>query len=429
MPRGGCIMARKTVKKVAQKMRKSQLVDPKWDGCETWSGEKFHRAKISAHSHYYEHYKLPDLQDFCYHWMRDNDYTKDQIRAAKADKSHQISHNVGYNCRMLTMGMPNFHKAENEYWISLPGTGGEVKPITDWIVPRIERAIENGKEHVEEQEAKRAAEADKNKNIYKPSIKELMFEASCRMTDEIEEFVDSFDAEDSAELKKFDPAKMLRAVSAKAGHARIIRKFYEGELGEFTELNTKVSKKDMDDMREQLEEGYAHLSTKGKKNMLELYRKIVDACDITILESKSQRKPRKIKAKSADDLVKKLQLKTSDSSYGIASVPATGLIGCNIAMVFNTKTRKLGLYYASNVDPKGLQREGSGLTVKGTTIQGFDPEKSIQKTVRKPAELLPQIKKTTRAKTVKLFDTLKTTETKLNGRMNKDIILLGTFNN
>jgi len=249
------------------------------------------------------------------------------------------------------------------------------------------------------------------------------------MTDEIEEFVDSFDAEDSAELKKFDPAKMLRAVSAKAGHARIIRKFYEGELGEFTELNTKVSKKDMDDMREQLEEGYAHLSTKGKKNMLELYRKIVDACDITILESKSQRKPRKIKAKSADDLVKKLQLKTSDSSYGIASVPATGLIGCNIAMVFNTKTRKLGLYYASNVDPKGLQREGSGLTVKGTTIQGFDPEKSIQKTVRKPAELLPQIKKTTRSKTVKLFDTLKTTETKLNGRMNKDIILLGTFNN
>jgi hypothetical protein len=163
--------------------------------------------------------------------------------------------------------------------------------------------------------------------------------------------------------------------------------------------------------------------------MLELYRKIVDACDITILESKSQRKPRKIKAKSADDLVKKLQLKTSDSSYGIASVPATGLIGCNIAMVFNTKTRKLGLYYASNVDPKGLQREGSGLTVKGTTIQGFDPEKSIQKTVRKPAELLPQIKKTTRSKTVKLFDTLKTTETKLNGRMNKDIILLGTFNN
>lgn len=422
-------MARKTVKKVAQKLRKSQLVDPKWDSCENWSGEKFHRAKMSAHSHYYEHYKLPDLQDFCYQWMRDNDYTKDQIRAAKADKSHQISHNVGYNCRMLTMGMPNFHEAENVYWISLPGTGGEVRPITDWILPRIERAIENGKEHVEELEAKRAAEADKNKNIYKPSIKELMFEASCRMTDEIEEFVDSFNAEDSTELKNFDPVKMLRTVSAKAGHARIIRKFYEGELAEFTELNTKVSKKDMDDMREQLEEGYAHLSTKGKKNLLELYRKIVDACDITILESKSQRKPRKIKAKSADDLVKKLQIKASDSSYGIASVPATSLVGCNIAMVFNTKTRKLGLYYASIVDPKGLQREGSGLTVKGTTIQGFDPEKSIQKTVRKPAELLPQIKKTTRAKTVKLFDTLKTTETKLNGRMNKDIVLLGTFNN
>lgn len=421
-------MARKSIKKTAQKLRKNQLVDPKWTGFETWSGEKFHKAKQAASSYYYENYKIGDLQDFCYQWMKENGYDREQIRCAKADKGHNITHNVGYLCRMLTMGMPDYFEPNNEYWKSLKGTTGEIKPVTDWIKPKIESAINNGKQYVEEARLKAEAEA-KAKNVYKPSIKELMFEASCAMTEEIEEFVDSFDAEDSAALKKFDPAKMLRVAGAKAGHARIIRKFYDQELDELVELNTKVAKRDMDDMREQLEEGYNHLSAKGKKNLMELFRKIVDACDITILESKSQRKPRKIKAKSADDIVKKLQYKASDTEYGIASVPPTGLVGCNIAVVFNCKTRKLGVYYAANVDPKGLQRDGSGLNVKGTTITGFDPEKSVQRTVRKPSEFLPQIKKTTRAKTIKLFDTLKTTEIKLNGRMNKDIILLATFNN
>ena len=76
----------------------------------------------------------------------------------------------------------------------------------------------------------------------------------------------------------------------------------------------------------------------------------------------------------------------------------------------------------------GLKREGSGLSVKGTTIKGFDPEKSLQRTIRKPDEFLPQIKKATRAKPEKLFQSLKTTETKLNGRVNGETILLAAFN-
>ena len=39
------------------------------------------------------------------------------------------------------------------------------------------------------------------------------------------------------------------------------------------ELNTKVGKRDMDDMREQLEEGYS-LDAKQKKAWLEVYLKL-----------------------------------------------------------------------------------------------------------------------------------------------------------
>ena len=423
-------MARRATKakvKAPVRIRKGQLQDPKWDGYETWTGQEFHRAKQAASDYYYRNYKASDLHDYAYQWMRENGYDKEDVKCAKADKRFNISQQVGYLCRMLTMGMPDYYEPHNEYWQSLPGTGGEIKPIIPYIKSRIDAAIDDGRPYVEEARAK--AEAEKARQVYKPTIQQLMFEASCEMTTDIEEALDNFARElDAKEVKSFDPVRTLRAVGCKMGHARMIRKFYEDALDEMVELNTKVGKRDMDDMREQLEEGYAHLDTKQKKAWLEIYRKIVDACDIIIAEAKVTRKPRKAKVKTASDLVKKLKYKASDADYGLASIPPSDIVGANILVVFNTKNRKLGLYYASNTDPKGLQREGTGLSVKGTTIVGYDEEKSLQRTIRKPAEFLPQVKKTTRAKTEKLFDTLKTTETKLNGRINGETILIAAFN-
>jgi hypothetical protein len=170
------------------------------------------------------------------------------------------------------------------------------------------------------------------------------------------------------------------------------------------------------------------MSTAQQKGALEIYRKIVDACDIVEAESKAGRKPRKTRIKSPEDIVKKLKFKQTDAEYGLGSITPADIVYARILVVFNTKNRKVGLYYAHNVDPMGLQREGSGLSVKGTTITGYDEEKSVQRTIRKPQEFLPEIKKATRAKTEKLFETLKTTETKLNGRINGETILLAAFN-
>jgi hypothetical protein len=425
-------MARRPAKakvkvKAPTRVRKSALKDPSWAGYETWTGLEFHKFKQAASDYYYQNYKASDLNEFTFQWMLNNGYTKDDVRCAKADKTYNLSQPVGYVCRMLDCGMPDYYKPHDEHWQSCPGTSGEIKPVIPWIKEKIDAAIEGGKPHVAEAKAK--VDAEKAKKPYKPTIQELMFEASCNMTEEIEEFIDSFITEtDPNSVKTFDPLKLLRKVECKMGHARQIRKFYEGSLDEMIELNTKVGKRDMDDMREQLEEGYAIYDTKQKKALLEVYRKIVDACDIVIAESKASRKPRKSKVRTANDIVKKLKFKASDADYGIASVVPTDIIGANILVVFNTRNRKLGMYYASNIDPKGFGREGTGLSVKGTTIIGYDEKKSLQRTIRKPSEFLPQIKKTTRAKTEKLFDTLKTTETKLNGRINSETILIAAFN-
>ena len=82
------------------------------------------------------------------------------------------------------------------------------------------------------------------------------------------------------------------------------------------------------------------------------------------------------------------------------------------------------MYVSSNNDPKHLGR--GGFSVKGTTIGGFIEDQSLQKTLRKPQEQI-KLFTGTRAKAVKEFGLLKTTETKLNGRFNEHCIILKAF--
>ena len=422
---------RKKPRLPSERISKGRLQDPSWEGAEQWSGEKIHFAITAATDYYYKNYKGTVLIDYAYQWMLENGYDKHDVKCAKAARAGtSLGSVVGYYCRMLTMGCPDTHKGHDDYWASLPGTMGDrVKPHSEFLNKKIKAAIEDGKPYIEEAERLAAKEAKLNSRP-KPTIQELLHNAALNMVYDIETFLDEWTRADyDIKMgKEFDPVSILRKEGVKQAHARIIRKCYIDSVNEFTELNTKVAKEDKDDMRLQLEEGYAHMSPATQKGCLEVYRKITDACDIVEAESKVNRKPRKTRTKSPEDLVKKLKFKQSDADYGLASILPADIIYSRMLVVFNTKNRKIGVYYASNIDPMGQQREGSGLSVKGTTIIGYDETKSLQRTIRKTAEFLPQLKKATRAKTEKLFQTLKTTETKLNGRINGETILLATFN-
>ena len=84
--------------------------------------------------------------------------------------------------------------------------------------------------------------------------------------------------------------------------------------------------------------------------------------------------------------------------------------------MYNTKTKKLGKYVADSLQ--------GPLNVKGTSITGFDEHKSICKTLRKPEEKLKEFSKATKIQLRKFLDEIKTTDTKLNGRISTDVILL-----
>jgi len=200
---------------------------------------------------------------------------------------------------------------------------------------------------------------------------------------------------------------LLKAKQAKAAHARIIRDFYSRNYEELQEASTTKD--------EQLKEGYSHLSKAHFKKIIAFYAEIVNACDMLMQEAKVNKKPRAKKAVPLDKLVAKLKYKKSDEPLKLVSVNPVDIIGSKELWTYNTKSRKLGKYVAS---------EFADLGVKGTTITGFDEHKSVQKTLRKPADQLKEFKAAGKVALRKFLEDINAVDTKMNGRINEEIILL-----
>ena len=419
---------KKVVRGAPRIKRGAKLTEPSWEGSAEWAGEKYHRFRQATHAWYYENYKPADLYPAVFAWMKDNEYTAEQIKQAKAAPTSALSVTAGIIAKMINNGMPDYHEAHNSYWQSLPGTNGEVKPASVFLAKRVERAIDEGSKIVE---VKQEEEKDK-KDAYVPTIQERIRDQAHLQSEEIDEWLDGF----VTDKKNFDPKGFdfkahFQKTNVTQAHARKLKIFFEHELTDFKDLERmptagqlkKMSDYDAD-MWAQLKEGYAHLKKADIKNYTTAIEGLMTALDFVIDTAKATRAPRKAKPKSATKLVEKLKFSKTDDKFQLASVNPDQIIGANELWVFNTKTRKLGKYVAQNIDPKGMGRDGTGLSVKGTTVIGFNEEESIQKTLRKPADQLKEFKSAGKVKLRKFLDDIATTDTKLNGRCNPDTILL-----
>ncbi len=413
----------------APRIKVNKNAIPQWDGWEEWDGEKFHRFKRASSDWYYQSFKASDLQPHLFQWMLDSkDYTKADVSALKALPGWRLSAILCINAKLLLDGMPNYNKKEDDYWQSLAGTTGTTKPVTEWMTKQIKQLIEEGSSVVKEKKV----EEKKKSNVYVPTIQERIREQAYMQSEALEEWLEGWLVDPkSFDPKGFDFKKHFQSMNVTQAHARKLKTFYENALDDFKELDrypTAGQLKKMDettqDMWAQLKEGYGHFKKADIKNYTIAIESLMAALDFVIDSAKINRKPRKAKPKSATKLVEKLKFCKAYDKYKVASILPDQIIKANELWVFNTKTRKIGKYIAKNIDPQGQQREGTGLSVKGTTIIGFDETKSIQKTLRKPDDQLKEFKAAGKVKLRTFLDEIKTTDTKLNGRCNPDTLLL-----
>lgn len=423
---------KKTKKKVVRGAprikRGNKLTEPSWEGWEEWSGEQFHRAAQHARAWYYENFKPVDLYPAVWQWMGLNGYTKEQIKQAKAAPSYELSITGSITAKLLMNGMPDYNEKHDKYWESLPGTMGNTAPASKFLKERIERAIATGSVVVEQ---KQEVEKEKSK-VYTPTIQERIRDQAYIQSEAIDDWLEGWITDPkSFDPKGFDFKKHFSEMSVTQAHARKLKTFYVDALVDFDELERFPTAGQLKKMSEleadlwlQLKEGLGHIKKPDIKNYRIAIGELIAALDFVIDSAKATRKPRKPKVYSADKLVAKLKYAKVDPKYKLASVNPADIVGANELWVFNTKTRKLGKYVAKNIDPKGMRREGSGLSVKGTTILGFDEASSIQKTLRKPDVQLKEFKDAGKVKLRKFLDEIPTTDTKLNGRCNPETVLL-----
>jgi hypothetical protein len=270
---------------------------------------------------------------------------------------------------------------------------------------------------------------------YRPSIQERIAERVREIVVPIEDWLERLiTMPDRFNPETFELIQHFKKEKVGGVHARKIMEIYETQYKEYKDLlelrkkNLKFAEIDEegegDSEERQLLESYEDISNEVIEKGIKAHDNIFKACDYMIDMANANRKARKKKPISKDKLVAKLQYCKQDTKYNLTSMDPKEIITAEQLWVFNTKTRKLGIYVASVLDPRGLNREGTGLSVKGTSMQRFDPEKSVQKTLRKPEEQLSEFMNCGPVKSKTFFSEIKSMEIALTGRINVDTILL-----
>lgn len=238
------------------------------------------------------------------------------------------------------------------------------------------------------------------------NIQERMREKVGEIAGEIEGAIDDYIESGFKENKS--PFAIMQD-KAKGMHANRIVDIFKKRRAEFDEvLHTKDS---------ELRDAYSFNKTELKKMVAYLDQIIMDALKIAG-EAKATRKPRKRKQKTPGQLTAKVKYCVQSDEYKLKSIDPKEVLGAAQLWVFNTKTRKLGVYHAL---------DKSGLSIKGTSITDFSEMKSVQKTLRKPEKLLPEVVKGGKVFMRNVMESIRAAEGKLTGRLNDDTILLRTM--
>ena len=237
------------------------------------------------------------------------------------------------------------------------------------------------------------------------SIQDRIREKSQECIGELEGQLDDYIASDY----KIDasPYGIMHTMNIKSVHvSRIVDVFKRRRIEFDAVLNT-------DD--KELKEAYSNFTKPQLKKMIAYFDQVILDCQKVSGESTKSRKPRKRKEKSPDQLVSKVKVCVEFKELNLKSVDTKQIIGATQLWVYNTKTRKLGVYHAE---------DAGGFQVKGTSLTNFSETKSIQKKLRKPEVSLPEVLQAGKVTLRNYLDGIRAVEGVLNGRLNADTILL-----
>ena len=370
--------------------RTSAMLDEKYTGEEpVWDterarnmqGEEFDHFMRKSLNYYNYFFSQKDLKKYVVAWMKEvKDFTPEEIKKFER---------LGDRCvTMTTCGLIKAHK--------------QGMPLLEKHIAYIDADI---LESINKEEEVIEVVVDEKPKAYVPTIQDRLNEKTAETIGELEGHYDEFIRNPNYSFKPYDYLVANNVPQSQ------LSKYEAVYRARFDELKLAFEKTDED-----LQEGYSHYKTADFKRIFAFIDQILNDIIQYRGVKKATKKIRAPKSVSKEKVVSKLKYSKEDKVLRLVSINPADIIGAQELWVYNTKTRKLGKYIADSL--KGP------LNVKGTGIIGYDEHKSVTKTLRKPEEKLKEFAKATKVELRKFMDNIKATETKLNGRINTDVILL-----
>ena len=240
--------------------------------------------------------------------------------------------------------------------------------------------------------------------VKRPNIQDALAAKQSEFFGELEGEIDNFILNDCRKTD-FNLFKYLQGANSPKVFGTAIKGLLDQRINEITQVPHD----------EQLAEAYGCYTAAQRGRLENFLLELIEDGQRWADFKKANQKVRVKKAKPAGVQVAKLQYLREFTELGLTSVSAPGIIGAQQLWVYNTKNKKLGCYLATG---------STGFSVRGTSLQGYDPEASVQRTLRKPAEITKLTLEAGKVQLRKILSDLTTSETKLNGRINSETILL-----
>lgn len=249
----------------------------------------------------------------------------------------------------------------------------------------------------------------KVEEVSKPNIQDRLREKTQECAGELEGAFDSFVLNGfKGEPRLVD---LLIRYNIQPAHVKYIISLIERNIAEFEQI---IEGKDS-----QLLEAYNHYGKRQLKAVLAWWQQALADTGSYSTIKRASKAPRKKKTVPPEKVVSKLIYMRESTELKLKSIDPVNILSAEELWVYNTKTRKLGLYIADSHIGK--------LSVKGSKIFGFDGMVSVQKTLRKPDKQIKEFNDSGKPAAKKWFKGIKSTEIKLNGRIGQDTILLKAY--
>lgn len=330
-----------------------------------------------AFNWYNQEKEKKDARAYLKHYISHH-YKKEVVKIFDSKSDSEIRTTFGWVARLLTNGCKLTEHHSNGFKHYLEKL--LVQDILD-IVPDVEEEVK----------------------VKRPSIQDSIREKANEYISDLEKAIDDFILS-GIELDLF---KDLQSRSIPGPYCVFLDEWAKKKVAEFIYVYESND--------EQLKEGYSNLGKRKLSQLIKLISGWIDDIDRHGQFKKANRKPKAKKIKPAGVQIAKLKYKREDSELGIKSVIPTEIVGASQVWVYNTKNKKLAAYRTDS---------SSGIQVKGTTLQNYDPDMCEQKTLRKPKEVLKEVVNAGKIQLRRIIAELTTKESPVNGRINDECLIV-----